>query len=94
MTIWSPQTNLALLRRTYDALPVDGKVIVFNMMGNDDDTGPLSTALGSPYFQAIATGDGMLYSWADYEAWMSEAGFKVERYDKMPLSHGILIGTK
>lgn len=94
MTIWSPQMNIALLKRTYDALADGGKVIIFNMMGNDDDTGPLSTALGSPYFQAIASGDGMLYSWSDYENWMIAANFKVERYDNMPLSHGILIGTK
>jgi hypothetical protein len=95
LTIWSPETNLALLKRTYDALPDGGSVIVFNMMGNDDDTGPLSTALGSPYFQCIATGDGMLYSWSDYETWIKEAGFtSVKRYDGLPLSHGILVGKK
>lgn len=66
-TIWSPQTNLALLQRTYEALPKGGSVIIFNMMGADDDSGPISTALGSPYFQAIATGEEMLYSKADYE---------------------------
>lgn len=95
LTIWSPQTNLRLLKKAYEALPEGGSIIIFNMMGNDDDGGPMSTALGSPYFQAIATGDGMLYSWADYEAWLKAAGFlAIQKYDELPLNHGILIGTK
>ncbi|MGR6033908.1 MAG: methyltransferase [Candidatus Nitrosoglobus sp.] len=95
LTIWSPKTNLALLKRTYEALPEGGSVIIFNMMGADDDSGPISTALGSPYFQAIATGDGMLYSGADYEGWLKAAGFlTIERHDQLPLNHIILIGKK
>ena len=95
LTIWSPETNLRLLKKAYEALPEGGSIIIFNMMGNDDDSGPISTALGSPYFQAIATGEGMLYSWANYEAWLKAAGFlKIQKYDELPLKHGILIGTK
>ena len=95
LTIWAPQTNVELLTRTHAALPPGGSVIVFNMMGADDDSGPLSTALGSPYFQAVATGAGMLYSWSDYESWMRTAGFsKIQRFDQLPLNHGILVGTK
>ncbi|MEY3784493.1 MAG: hypothetical protein RLZZ230_815 [Candidatus Parcubacteria bacterium] len=95
LTIWSPETNIALLKKTYSTLPKGGSVIIFNMMGNNDDSGPLSTALGSPYFQAVATGEGMLYSWLDYEKWLKEAGFlTIQRYDDLPLNHGILIGKK
>ena len=94
-TIWSLDKNLALLKKSYDALPEGGSVLVFGMMGADDDTGPLSTALGSPYFLAIATGEGMLYSWADYEERMHQAGFRsVERVENLPLNHGAIIGTK
>lgn len=74
-TIWSPEENQRILMKTYEALPEGGMAIVFNMMGNDDDTGPISTALGSLYFLTIATGKGMLYSWRDYEIWMRSAGF-------------------
>lgn len=95
LTIWSPQTNLRLLKKAYEALPEGGSIIIFNMMGDDDDSGPISTALGSPYFQAIATGEGMLYSWADYRTWLEAAGFStIQRYDQLPLNHGILIGRK
>ena len=94
-TIWSPQRNIDLLRRTHEALDDDGRVFIFNMMARDDDTGPLSTALGSPYFLAIATGEGMLYSWSEYEGWLSESGFaEVHRVDGLPLDHGLIIGGK
>jgi len=94
-TIWSPENNLRLLHRTYSALNEGGRVLIFNMMANDDDTGPLSTALGSPYFLAIATGEGMLYSWKDYEKWLAEAGFaKTQRVGDLPLNHGLIVGQK
>jgi ubiquinone/menaquinone biosynthesis C-methylase UbiE len=95
LTIWSMDRNLQLLRKCWQGLPEGGSVIVFNMMADDDDCGPLSTALGSPYFLAIATGEGMLHAWKDYEQAMSDAGFgKIERVTGLPLNHGVLIGTK
>jgi hypothetical protein len=94
-TIWSREKNIGILKKSYNALPQGGSVIIFNMMGFDDGTGPLSTALGSPYFMAIATGEGMLYSWKDYEAWIKESGFsRIKRVDSLPFDHGVLIGIK
>jgi hypothetical protein len=96
LTIWSMDNNRLLLKRTFDALPEGGAVVIFNMMGADDDSGPLSAALGSPYFLAIATGEGMLHSWKDYEAALQDTGFKQTiRLDQgLPLDHGILIGIR
>ncbi len=94
-TIWSMERNRELLRKCAEALPDDGAVILFNMMGDDDDTGPISTALGSPYFLAIATGEGMLHSWQDYEQGMLAAGFsRITRVGELPLNHGLLVGRK
>ena len=94
-TIWSMERNLWLLKKCAQALPAGGSVLLFNMMGDDDDTGPLSTALGSPYFLAIATGEGMLHAWKDYEQAMTEAGFpSITRIDHLPLNHGVLVATK
>ena len=62
LTIWSPENNIRILRKIYDHLPKHGDVVVFNTMGYEDESGPMITALGSPYFLAIATGEGMLYS--------------------------------
>jgi hypothetical protein len=96
LTIWSMDRNKVLLRRTFDALPRGGAVLIFNMMAHDDESGPLSTALGSPYFLAIATGEGMLRPWKDYEAALKEVGFsEVRRVDQgLPLDHGIIVGIK
>lgn len=94
-TIWSLERGRELLRRTNTALPVGGSVLLFNMMGDDDDSGPLGTALGSPYFLAIATGEGMLHAWKDYENILTDAGFShVRRIENLPLNHGLIIGTK
>lgn len=94
-TIWSLEKNRQLLAKSHTALPPGGSVLIFNMMGRDDDTGPLSTALGSPYFLAIATGEGMLYSWQDHEEQVRAAGFtKIRRVEGLPLDHGLIIGTK
>jgi len=94
-TIWSLDRERDLLQRTHAALPSGGSVLLFNMMGNDDETGPLSTALGSPYFLAIATGEGMLHAWKDYERILVEAGFsEVQRIENLPLNHGLIVGKK
>lgn len=96
LTIWSMENNKLLLKRTYEALPQGGALVIFNMMAADDDSGPLSTALGSPYFLAIATGEGMLHPWKDYENTLKQVGFtQTHRIDQgLPLDHGILVGIK
>ncbi|XSG84308.1 MAG: methyltransferase [Methylohalobius sp. ZOD2] len=95
LTIWSMEHNLQLIRKTHAALPSGGAVLIFNMMGDDDETGPLSTALGSPYFLAIATGEGMLHSWKDYETVLHQAGFAhLQRFADFSLSHGLIVAKK
>ncbi len=94
LTIWSPEKDTALLRRAYDALPEGGQVIIFNMMGWDDETGPMTTALGSPYFLSIATGEGMLYTWKEFESFLAGAGFTQTKRIELPKDHCVLIGIK
>lgn len=93
-TIWSEEKDRLLLKKAYDALPSGGSVLVFNMMQSNDETGPLSAALGSPYFLALATGEGMLYTWNEYETWMKDAGFATVKKQELPRDHGIIIGIK
>jgi len=95
LTIWSIERNQELLKKCWESLPANGAVVIFNMMGDDDDSGPLSTALGSPYFLAIATGEGMLHAWKDYEQAMKAAGFSsVTRVSDLPINHGLLVAHK
>lgn len=94
MTIWSPERDAALLQRAREALPAGGRVLVFNMMGDDDEVGPMSAALGSPYFLTTATGEGMMYSWREHESFLAAAGFRQTERLMLPKDHGVLVGIK
>jgi SAM-dependent methyltransferase len=93
-TIWSPERNQQLLQKAFDALPTGGSAVVFNMMQDDDERGPLTAAMGSPYFLTLATGQGMLYTWGEYEAWMRKAGFRRVVRRTFIRNHGAIIGIK
>ncbi len=93
-TIWGENKDRELLKKCHDSLPSGGKVIIFNMMQRDDETGPLSAAVGSPYFLALATGLGMLYTWREYETWMREAGFRDVKRHRLLRDHGLIVGTR
>ncbi len=93
-TIWSEEQNRQLLAKCYDALPYGGKAMIFNMMQSDDETGPLTSAMGSPYFLTLATGEGMLYTWGEYQSWMQEAGFAHVQMQQLPRDHGVVMGVK
>jgi ubiquinone/menaquinone biosynthesis C-methylase UbiE len=93
-TIWSREKNKELFKRAYEALPSGGRVVIFNMMQHNDESGPLSAAVGSPYFLTIATGGGMLYTWNEYASWLSEAGFSDVTQQALPRDHGFVIGVK
>ena len=94
MTIWSEEKNRLLLRKAHQALTPGGAVIIFNQMQADDESGPWSAAMGSPYFLTLATGEGMLYTWNEYERWMREAGFAPVRRKALIRDHGLIIGIK
>ena len=93
-TIWSPEKDQLLLRKTYEALPSGGKVVLYNMMQNDSEDGPWAAAIGSPYFLAVATGEGMLYTWKEYETWMQAVGFSDVRRFRLPRHHGAISSRK
>ncbi|MCG6966163.1 MAG: acetylserotonin O-methyltransferase [Chromatiaceae bacterium] len=93
-TIWSEERNRWLLKKCFESLPSGGTAIIFNMMQNDNEDGPLSAAMGSPYFLTLATGEGMLYTWQEYEAWMRDAGFKEVKKQVLIRDHGVIIGIK
>lgn len=94
-TIWSLEKIKRLLQKCWNYLPSGGKVIVFNMISNSDEKGPIACALGSPYFLTIAEGEGGLHTQREYEEVFSTAGFgQVNFLRDLPFNHGIIIATK
>jgi ubiquinone/menaquinone biosynthesis C-methylase UbiE len=93
-TIWSKEKDLQLLKKAFAALPSGGRAMIFNMMQNDDGTGPLSAAVGSPYFLTLATGEGMLYTWSEYEDLFRKAGFFQVKRIVLTHDHGVIMGVK
>lgn len=96
LVIWTPEENLALLKRAYEALGPGGKVFIFSSISNDEGDGPVMAALDSVYFAAIPAEGGMIYSWRQYESWLREAGFATVK--SIPCGgwtpHGLMVGTK
>jgi len=94
VTIWSPEKNIQLFKRIFDILPAGGQILVFSTLGNDNGIGPITTALGSVYFQTIATGEAMIYSKSEVSDFLKRAGFKKTKEVSLPLDHTLCIGTK
>lgn len=94
MCIWSRDENIGLLKKAYTALNSGGRAVIFDIMQNDDERGPLAAAMGSPYFLGLATGRGMIYTIREYEDFCRHAGFRkvIRRY--LPGEHTAVIAFK
>jgi methyltransferase len=93
--IWSVARNIELLKKCYDALPPEGVVLVYSFVSNDENTGPLTAGLVSPYFLTLASGEGMMYSSLDMVTAVQSAGFtRIERYENVGFSHTLVAGYK
>ncbi|HYG91077.1 MAG TPA: methyltransferase [Azospirillum sp.] len=91
---WDEAKNRALLRRSYEALPSGGAVVVSELLVNDDKTGPVAAALMS--LNMLIETEGRNYTPAEYAAWMEDAGFRgVETvWFEAPGANGAVIGRK
>lgn len=75
LEIWSADKNRALLTKASRAVKPGAGIFVVTP-GQDEETGPELAAALSAYFHAVASGEGMVYSPADYEEWFAETGFR------------------
>lgn len=76
LEIWSIERNRALLAKAFRAVEPNAGILVISPDQHDDETGPELAAELSAYFQAIASGEGMVYTPQEYEDWFVEAGFE------------------
>lgn len=95
VTIFSPDENIEILKKCRAALPNGGRMFLFNMFTSDDGSGPMAPALGSPYFLAIASGTGYLYSTGEVREWLVEAGYSdVTLSEELNLNHRLISALK
>ena len=91
---WDEAKNRALLRRSFEALPSGGAVVISELLVNDEKTGPAPAALMS--LNMLIETEGRNYTPAEYSAWLEEAGFRhVETvWFDAPAANGAVIGHK
>lgn len=89
------QENTALIKRVYNALNNDGKIIIQDFILDNDKTSPSFPALFS-LNMLLFTENGRSYSFQEIESWLKEAGFQdLTRMNiTLPRSISVLIGRK
>lgn len=94
LPIFSEKTNRSLMKRAYEALEPGGMVCVYGRFMNDRETGPLQSAMLSPYILCTVSGEGRHYSWQETSSWLQEAGFVEITRVGLVLDEGVLLGSK
>ena len=91
---WDEAKNRTLLRRSFEALPSGGAVVISELLVNDEKTGPVPAALMS--LNMLIETEGRNYTPTEYSAWLEEAGFRhVETvWFDAPAANGAVIGRK
>jgi len=75
--IFAPEHIQEIYGKVQRALEPGGRVFLWTMTADDDESGPLQAVKSSVYFVASASGSGMAYPAADHRKWLDEAGFDI-----------------
>lgn len=92
--IFSAEQNRDFVRRAFDALEPGGAVCVYCPFADDDERGPLLSAMLSPYFLCTVSGAGRHYTWAETKAWLRDAGFTDVVAHRVLRAEGVVMGFK
>jgi hypothetical protein len=71
---WTPEQDLAILRKCFAALPPDGRIVISELLVNDEKTGPPAATLMS-LNMLVETVGGRNYTAEEYEQWLHATGF-------------------
>ncbi|HZD69691.1 MAG TPA: methyltransferase [Actinomycetes bacterium] len=91
---WDEQRDRLLLRKSFEALPSGGLVIISELLVDDDKAGPPAAALMS--LNMLVETEGRNYTASEYSAWLQDAGFvepRTVRFDA-PGANGGLVARK
>ncbi len=70
---WTPEQDLMILRKCFAALPPGGRIVISELLVNDEKTGPPAAALMS--LNMLVETVGRNYTAREYGQWLHAAGF-------------------
>jgi len=89
----SPAENRDLLRRCFEALASQGRLVIQDFVLEADKTAPKHGALFA-LNMLVGTPAGSTYSADEYAAWMHEVGFREVRQVRLPGPTSLMMGAK
>ncbi|HEU4332698.1 MAG TPA: methyltransferase [Lapillicoccus sp.] len=91
---WAEDRGRAILQKSWDALPSGGRVIIAELLVNDERTGPAPAALMS--LNMLIETEGRNYTSTEYAGWLQDLGFVDVHtvWFEAPGANGAVIGTK
>ena len=91
---WAEERCRAILRKCWEALPSGGRLIISELLVNDERTGPPAAALMS--LNMLVETEGRNYTPAEYTRWLHDIGFRDVRavWFEAPGANGAVIATK
>ena len=90
---WNLDEKKMLLRKSYEALPAGGAVVIYETL-IDDDRSKNAMGLLMSLNMLIETPGGFDYTGADCIGWMKEAGFREARVEPLIGPDSIAVGIK
>ncbi len=88
-----PEENLAMLRKSHEALVPGGRVAIQDFILEPDKTAPRMAALFS-LNMLVGTRAGASYSEPEYASWLEQAGFTAIRRVRLPGPTGLMIAAR
>ena len=90
---WSLEEKLLLLRKAYQALPVEGALIVYESI-IDDERRTNTFGMLMSVNMLIETQDGFDYTGADCRSWMADIGFQHSYVEPLVGPDSMIVGIK
>jgi 3-hydroxy-5-methyl-1-naphthoate 3-O-methyltransferase len=89
---WDVPVVKQLLRKSFDALPSAGMLVIHDAHLNAEKTGPLPVAEYSALLMNIS--EGRCYSTAETETWLRELGFRNFHFQETAANRSFITATK
>lgn len=90
---WEPERSRELLRRTCEALPPDGRLVVYGTM-IDDARRENALALLMSLNMLVSMDEGRGYTFAECEGWLETAGYAKTRRASLPGLDSMVVAEK